>query len=484
MNDHQLPGAVAPKATVEELRRWDLYKDDDDAALQWLADRLEMRTLKPGEVFAKEGEPAAHFMAILDGEVHFRRENDPYTPTFVGAAGQATGILPFSRMKVSRGRGFAAVTSRIGFMHASLLRELVYRAPNLAQKLVAMMTDRTRESTQMDERRSKMLALGKLSAGLAHELNNPASAAVRSSSRLRELLIERRRESVAFRSVLIPVAAVALLNQLNATLEECNSTPGSVDALEIGDRESEIAEWLDSLGIGEGNLAAELAEAGLELPQLEPLEPLISGESMRRGLKILALDAQILCLAREVEEASTRISSLVQAVKQYSYMDRTPVTQVDVEEGIDVTLRMFQHQLKHGYDVKKEFARNLPRVLANGSELNQIWTNLIDNAIDAMAEQPRATRVLGVRTVAEPESVLVEISDSGPGIPVEIQGRIFEPFFTTKPVGEGTGLGLDIVQRIIRNHKATMRLDSIPGRTVFQVRLPLPSSNEPDTDGI
>jgi signal transduction histidine kinase len=199
---------------------------------------------------------------------------------------------------------------------------------------------------------------------------------------------------------------------------------------------------------------------------------MISQEAFSHGLRILVCDYQILCLTREIEEASRRISDLVQAVKSYSYMDQTPLSEVDVEQGIDVTLRMFQHQLKHGIQVEREFDGHLPKVPANGSELNQIWTNLIDNAIDAVATLPTGERVLKIRTAAEPEFVLVEVVDNGPGVPPEIQGKIFDPFFTTKPVGEGTGLGLDIVQRIVRTHQGLIRLESRPGRTAFQVRLP------------
>ena len=189
-------------------------------------------------------------------------------------------------------------------------------------------------------------------------------------------------------------------------------------------------------------------------------------------MRILVYDHQILCLTREIQEASRRISDLIQAVKSYSYMDQTPLSDTDVQNGIEVTLRMFQHQLKHGIEVRKQFADKLPTIPANGGELNQVWTNLIDNAIAAMAKQPNGEKILTVRTALEPEDVLVEFIDNGPGIPPEIRGRIFEPFFTTKPVGEGTGLGLDIVQRIVRNHQGTIRVDSRPGHTAFQVRLP------------
>jgi signal transduction histidine kinase len=355
-------------------------------------------------------------------------------------------------------------------MPAAELRELVYRAPNLAQKLVAEMTDRTRETTRIVERTEKMLALGKLSAGLAHELNNPASAVVRSAAMLRETLTRRRKDALLMRGQVIPPAAQSIITELGVSISECATDRGQ-DALERADLASDLADWLEQQN-APSELAGDLVEAGITAEKLAPLTTMISQETFSHGLRILVCDYQILCLTREIEEASRRISDLVQAVKSYSYMDQTPLSEVDVEQGIDVTLRMFQHQLKHGIQVEREFDGHLPKVPANGSELNQIWTNLIDNAIGAVATLPTGERVLKIRTAAEPEFVLVEVVDNGPGVPPEIQGKIFDPFFTTKPVGEGTGLGLDIVQRIVRTHQGLIRLESRPGRTAFQVRLP------------
>jgi C4-dicarboxylate-specific signal transduction histidine kinase len=324
----------------------------------------------------------------------------------------------------------------------------------------------------MEESSNRLLALGKLSAGLAHELNNPASAAVRSSARLREVLTERYKHVMALRGEVLPERARELMSDLTQAVTECVATPGAMDALERADRESDVADWLEGEGVP-GELASGLVDARVTVAQLRPLASLVSSGILTLGLRVLVADHEIFCLTRELEEASRRISDLVQAVKTYSYMDQSPVAEVDVEQGIDVTLRMFQHQLKHGVQVTRQFDQNLPRIRANGSALNQIWTNLIDNALDAMEslppEQPKALRV---KTCAERDGILVEIADNGPGIPAEVQNRIFEPFFTTKPMGEGTGLGLDIVQRIIRNHKGSIRVESNPGRTMFQVRLP------------
>ena len=460
-----------PQPSVEELFALAVFAGESPEAVQWIASQMEVRRYEAGDVVLREGDPANEFVVILEGELHFRRSG--YDSILVAPAGQATGVLPFSRMKTWAGSGWAAQTTRIAVMDASHLRELVYRAPTLAQRLVSEMTDRARTFTRMEESSNRLLALGKLAAGLAHELNNPASAAVRSSARLRDVLTERRKYVLAWRGEVLSERVRDLMSELAVSVSECVSTPGEMDAIERADLESDLADWLEAQGIP-GELASGLVEARVTAAQLGPLTALVSSEALTLGLRVLVADHEIFCLTRELEEASHRISDLVQAVKSYSYMDQNPVAEVDVEQGIDVTLRMFQHQLKHGVQVSRQFAQNLPRIRANGSALNQIWTNLIDNALDAMESLPRDdAKVLLVRTCTEPSGILVEIGDNGPGMPADVQGRIFEPFFTTKPVGEGTGLGLDIVQRIVRSHKGSIRVESKPGRTVFQVRLPL-----------
>lgn len=460
-----------PQPDVEELLRFPVFDGESREAVEWIASQMEEVRYQTGDEIFHEGGPADKFVVVLEGEIHLKPSGRD--TLLVAPTGQATGLLPFSRMKTWGAHGWAPRATRVAIMDASYLRELVYRAPVLAQRLVSEMTDRARTFTRIEESSNRLLALGKLAAGLAHELNNPASAAVRSSSRLRDVLNERRRHVLAMRSELIPQAAHEIMNELSDSLEGCAATPGDLDALERADRESELADWLEAHGVS-GELAAGLVDARITAERIEPLVPLISKEVLAHALHDLAAGHEIFCLTREMEEASRRISDLIQAVKSYSYMDQSPVAEVDVEKGIDVTLRMFQHQLKHGVQVSREFAANLPCIRANGSELNQVWTNLIDNALDAMeGMSPHQPKILTVRTCVEPGTILVEIGDNGPGIPADVQDRIFEPFFTTKPVGEGTGLGLDIVQRIIRNHKGTIRLDSKPGRTLFQVRLPL-----------
>jgi len=468
------------RITAEELARLEPFAEDTAGAREWLAERLEVRHFQAGDVVARSGDPANELMVVLDGEFHFQRDNEPEgAGVYVRRPGEAAGMLPFSRMTVMRARGWAVQDgSRAVFMDAVHLPDLACKAPRLAQRLVGEMIDRNREVVLREERGNKMLALGKLSAGLAHELNNPASAVVRSSARLRELLLERRKHAMVIMSEPMPADAQTRILELGERIAVRAATPPeSIDDLAMADCEAELTDYLDSHNMPL-ETAGSLAHAGIVRQDLEPLIALLGPARSGHGLFVLAADFEITSLSREIEEASRRIASLVQAVKSYSYMDRSSLGPVDVERDLDVTLRIFQHQLKHqGIQLVRRYANNLPVMQANGGELNQVWTNLIDNAIDAMQDSPQ--KVLEVRTCLEPGCILVEVADSGKGIPKEIESRIFDAFFTTKGVGKGTGLGLDIVHRILRNHRGSIQVRSAPGRTVFQVRLPVPPANPP-----
>jgi signal transduction histidine kinase len=462
-------GSEGVQEIVGELGKLPVFAGLPEDQLAWLAERFEEIRFEPGAICARQGDPADYLLVILEGEVRAQRQEAPDGPFFTLRAGQVTGLLPYSRLTHFSGTARAILPTRTLRLHKDHFPEMLSRMPELGKRLVGLLSDRIREVTRVETEHEKLLALGKLSAGLAHELNNPASAARRAASSLLEALEAVRDASLRLlQQPLTPMQREAIARFEMAAAR----TPpaASSNPLEISDREDRLTKWLEARGVSEPwKIAPALAEAGIEPPKLEGLAAEIGHPVMEPALARVARLLAIYGLVREIDNSTRRISELVAAVKEYSYMDRAPSQEVDLRQGLESTLLIFSYRLKSGVIVAREYAPDLPRICAHGSELNQVWTNLIDNALDSM----RGKGELRVRTAREPDGVLVEIGDTGPGIPAEIQPRIFEPFFTTKGVGEGTGLGLDTACRIIRNHHGTIRVESKPGDTRFQVRLPL-----------
>jgi len=333
------------------------------------------------------------------------------------------------------------------------------------------MSDRIREATRFEQQRDRLAALGKLSAGLAHELNNPASAAKRATGQLRELLKGIRDASHELGKRNLTPEQRAEIEKLEASLMQNDAHPQ--DALAIADLEDQLDSLLRSHGQNDlWQLAADLARRNFKAEALEHLFATFDADTARAALCRISASVEIAGLLHEIESSTSRISDLVKAIKEYTFMDQAPVQNVDVIKTLENTLIILNYKLKKGVSVERDYQKVPLLVNSFGSELNQVWTNIIDNAIDAMGGKGE----LRVRTYREDDSVVVEIGDNGPGIPAEVQPRIFEPFFTTKAVGEGTGLGLDTVQRIVRKHRGSIQVHSKPGDTRFQVRLPLASA--------
>jgi signal transduction histidine kinase len=409
-------------------------------------------------------------MVVLEGEIFSQREQGPPNGlTYSARAGDVTGMLPFSRLTTFplTSRAVTAVTA--AFLPSSDFPEMLKRIPELGPRLVNIMSDRIRESTRNDQQRDKMMALGKLSAGLAHELNNPA-AAVRNAAVNLQQSVSRARAAALH----LDKRAISAEDRVFLARLECDWTAAhpacALDSLERSDLEEELGEWLEKHRIPDARgIAPALVEAGCDLATLNGLSARFDDDTLGDVVTRLSVSFTVSRLVEQIESGTSRISELVKAIKLYSYMDQALEQEIDVHDGIENTLIMLHYRLKQGVQVVREYDRTAPRICAWASELNQVWTNLIDNAIDAMNGKGQ----LVIRTVNEHGRVMVEVRDSGPGIPPEIRDRIFDPFFTTKPVGEGTGLGLETVYRIVQKHHGTIRVDSEPGRTSFEVRLPI-----------
>ncbi len=458
---------------AEELRHVGVFADLAEADLDWLAATGRFVSLAAGDAVIREGDAADVMIAVMEGELRATRETPPSDGrVFVVKAGGVGGMLPFSRLRTFPVTSRAVLPTRALLFPAAAFPEMLHRIPVLEARLVTTMADRVRENAREEHHRETLMALGKLSAGLAHELNNPAAAARRAAADLgRELARVPALATVLSAARLGPEPCAALDRLVSHAVEPGRAAPAGT--LEHADLEDELVEWLDARGVDEAErLGATFVERGLAVADLDEVAAAVPAHALPAALAWAEALIAASALARDIEQATGRISDLVAAVKSYSRMDQAPSkAATDVRESLETTLTVLAHKLRQkGITLSRSFAPDLPRVNAYAGELNQVWTNLLDNAIDAVRPGGR----IHVRTAREHEDVLVEFVDDGPGIEPQNLGRIFEPFFTTKPVGEGTGLGLDIAHRIVaRRHAGEIRVNSRPGETRFQVRLPL-----------
>ena len=462
---------------AQMLKAVPVFSDLQDEELDWLARHMQVLHFNPGDVIGAEGSPADRMWVLLAGEVRGQRERavgDGRSYSF--RAPYITGMLPHSRLRVVPLTTRAMTPTIMAQLHVSLFAEMLQRLPALEPKLVAVLTDRVRETTKIDQQREKLTALGKLSAGIAHELNNPAAAVRNASIAMQQTVRALRTSGLHLDKRDLSPEDRTFLAQIECDWSK-DHPPLALDSLERSDREDRVGDWLEDRGVpGARQLAADLVDAGCDIETLRHLSARFEGDTLADAITRLTASFTLNRLVEQIERGTSRISDLVRAIKQYSYMDRAEEQEIDVHDGLENTLIMLHYRLKHGVEVMREYDRTIPRICASGSELNQVWTNLIDNAIDAMGGEGE----LLIRTVSEFGGILVEVQDNGPGIPPEIRDHIFEPFFTTKPVGEGTGLGLDTVYRIVQKHRGQVRVESRAGRTCFQVRLPIRAARTGD----
>ena len=452
---------------IDLLRQFDLFEGLSDETLRPLAETGREMELATGETMVGSTEPVENFWLLLEGRIEFVRDGIVVSvleaPSYAGASPLLTGdpTAPVGRaVTPMRGVRFSGVE-----FQALMAREfeLVRRVARLMRPIF----ERAAGAANMQER---LAALGQLAAGLAHELNNPAAAARRSAHELETTFQTLHNAVDSFVNSGVEREQAAELVQLQREAMERAETAVPLDVLTRSDREDALAEKLEACGLDGYALAGPLVDACIDGAWLERVVA-AAGPGLPAALAWVVASLESRNLVRELHDSTARISELVAAVKEYAYMDRDDVGEVDVHEGLETTLRILAHRLKEGeVHVERLYDPDLPRVRAHGSQLNQVWTNLIVNALDALDGHG----TIQLRTCRVDGQVLVEVVDDGPGIPRELQRRIFEPFFTTKDVGKGTGMGLDITRRIIvEGHHGDLRVDSQPGRTRFQVRLPL-----------
>ena len=462
--------------SVDELRTLFLFEKLTEDQVQWLCERGHVELIEPGPVYA-EGAPATCFYVLLEGTVVLSRR--------VGAddievgrtssrgvySGAFTAYLGDRVPQVYNNSLRATEPSRFFVLDADVFAELMHDWFPMAVHLLEGLFFGYKNTQQAIGQRERLLALGSLSAGLTHELNNPAAAAVRATASLRERVAGMRHKLGMIAGGRWDRTTLETLMRLQEEAAERVPKALALAPLEANDREDAITDWLDDHGVRDGwDLAPTFVAAGLDVGWLDHVSMAVDPEVLEGALRWLNYTVETELLMNEIEDSTTRISTLVGAAKQYSQLDRAPYQVVDVHELLDSTLLMLSGKFPAGIHVVKEYDRSLPSIPAFAGELNQVWTNLIDNAVSAM----NGSGTLTVRTGLDREQVFVEFGDTGPGVPPEIRDRIFEPFFTTKPVGEGTGLGLDISWRIVVNkHHGDLSLASSPGDTRFRVRLPI-----------
>jgi signal transduction histidine kinase len=460
-----------------ELRTLFLFEKLTDHQLEQLCEKGHVELIEPGPVFA-EGEVATCFYVLIEGElvlsklsggeeIEFSRtsQRGVYSGAWQSYLGDRAPQTYTASMRVTApSRFFVLDADRFG----QLMREWFPMAVHLLEGLFFG----SQNAKQVVDQRERLLARGSLSAGLTHELNTPAAAAVRATASLRDRVSHMRQKLSVIASGVYDRQALATLIRLQEETAELVAKAPTLTPLEASDREDELGDWFDDHGVSGGwDLAPTFVQAGLDVPWLERIVASVDDESMvESAIRWLNYTIETELLMNEIADSTARVSTLVNAAKQYSQMDRAPYQRVDLRELLDSSLVMLGRKIGDSVTVVKEYDPTLPQIPAYAAELNQVWTNLIDNAVAAMDGHGTLT----VRTRRDGDMALIEIGDTGPGVPEEIRSRIFEPFFTTKPVGEGTGLGLDISWRIVvKKHRGDLRVESEPGDTRFQVRIPI-----------
>lgn len=451
---------------ASELRRIAAFSDLPDDQLQWFLGHVEEVSLRAGETFVRQGDPPDWMFVLLDGLFQWQGEFGGDMVSIPAEAGEINGVFPFSRMQRFTVAGRAVSNGRLLRFPVALFPELMQKIPELTPRLVGMMSDRIREGTRIEQQRDRLISLGKLSSGLAHELNNPASAAKRAAAQMRETLTMLRRANADLWRRPVSDSARARIDDAEAALLQSRAT---VDGLAIADLEESLDSILRQHGIADSwQISGSLARSGMRAEALTDLLTDLDVATARAALMRMAASTELSALLATIEAGTARISKLIDTVKAYSYLDQASVQTVDVIRSVDTALDALTHKVPPTIRVQRAYASSRLLVHAVGAELSQVWTNLIENAIEAML----GAGELRLGAFREDSSVVVEIGDTGCGLSPDIESHMFDPFFTTKGVGEGTGLGLTTARTIVRKHGGAIHVSSRPGDTRFQVWLP------------
>ncbi len=457
---------------LELLKSIPDFAEVPEPQLQWIIDNGSCQVYQIGDYLFKRGDEMDKMFIILSGQFRIKvAQKDQFRIIGTFEAQSITGTLPYSRATTASGYADASVESHVVILNKDHFKTMIREHEELTTALVHNMSSRIRQFTKIQQQNDKMMALGKLSAGLAHELNNPSAAVVRSAQTLKKhlsFLPENFKRVIKIKSTDEQVDCVNTI--LFSRVEEGVQ---NFSLMEKTGREDEIAEWLEEKGMDDGyELVENFVDFGFTLEDFDTIDGCLRAEDLFPVINWLNQVLTTEKLVTEIEDASQRINDLVMSVKSYTHMDQAPEKQaVDIHIGIINTLTMLKHKLNKGnINLNKEFG-DLPPVSLFVSEMNQVWTNLIDNAIDAM--EGGNEKKLTIETLVDREFVNINITDTGKGIPEDIKDNIFDPFFTTKPVGKGTGLGLDVVQQIINQHNGSIKVDSKPGETTFYICVPV-----------
>jgi len=458
---------MPPETILDRLAALPIFESVPRGELEWLVAHGEPRTVEAGTTVRDEGTPIEEMAILVTGRAGLYMDTGGGARKILEAvAGQVLGVLPYSRFQRAPGTVIFEEDTESFVLHRRHFPVLMREHLELTAALVHHMLDRARQYRSVQLNDDRMQSLGRLAAGFAHELNNPASAAARTARSLVAILDDEQRAARALAAARLSDEQLAIVD---AVRQECRPAAGERTSLEAADREDDIADWLTRHGIDPA-AAETLAESDLTMTALERLGAALPREAVGPVIRWIASAFAACNASRQIETATGRIHSLVAAVKGFTFMDREGVPEkVDVARGLADTLAMLEAKARaKSVTVQLDTAPDLPRVQGFGSEINQVWAKVVDNALDAVDSQGRVS----VTATARGDSVIVRVTDDGPGIPEEIRARVFDPFFTTKPVGRGTGLGLDIARRIVHLHRGDIDFTTQPGRTVFRVRLP------------